>query len=72
MSTPGSYWSNTTTGARSAVPPAYTHRRRTRTLLSRYGIPFLIRLDEVMLPKAYDVLDSLSDFVGAWRRLLDV
>lgn len=41
-------------------------------MLTKYGVDFLIWLDEEVIPEAYDTLDRLSDFVGAWRKLLGV
>lgn len=41
-------------------------------MLTKYGVPFLIWLDEDVLPQAHDYLDAFTDYVTAWRLLLEV
>jgi len=41
-------------------------------MLTEYGVPFLIWMDEKAIPKAYDALDWFADYTGRWRKLLGV
>lgn len=41
-------------------------------MLTRYGVPFLVWVDEVVLPAAVGELLGLQSYVRRWRELLDV
>lgn len=45
---------------------------RVAPVLTKYGIPFLIWLDEVVLPETRGVIEQFQEYVWNWRELLEV
>lgn len=39
-------------------------------MLTRWGVPLLLWLDDELLPEARHQLDALAGYVAAWRELL--